>query len=187
MPNQKSQIAPVADAPQDQASTKVAGPRQIVPPMNFVGRGVTAVVGSQGAPPAILVNHGGPVLGSVQVTPVFWGAAWTTGTNAQLVPQLEAFFDTILSSSMMDMLNEYSTASTQIQHGTRQPTVNINTEPGTVTPTGRQVTDAQVQTALQGWIQNGTVPATTANTLYFIYLPPNVVSILGTIGSCIQF
>ena len=55
-----------------------------------------------------------------------------------------------------------------------------NSEPGTIVGGQRQVTDAQIQSSLQGFIANGTVPATTANTLYFIYLPPGVVSILGT-------
>jgi hypothetical protein len=65
--------------------------------------------------------------------------------------------------------------------------VRINSEPGTVTGGVRQVTDAQIQSSLQGWIQAGTVPATTANTLYFIYLPPNVVSVLGSDQSCTRF
>src|SRR5207244_4369023 len=60
-----------------------------------------------------------------------------------------------------------------------------NSEPGTVTPTGRVVTDAQIQTALQGFIANQIVPATTSNTLYFIFLPPNVVSTLGGTSSCV--
>jgi hypothetical protein len=47
------------------------------------------------------------------------------------------------------------------------------------------VTDAQIQTALQGFIANQIVPATTSNTLYFIFLPPNVVSTLGGSSSCV--
>jgi len=46
------------------------------------------------------------------------------------------------------------------------------------------VTDAQIQTALQGWIVQKLVPATTANTLYFIFLPPNVVSLALGQKSC---
>jgi hypothetical protein len=49
------------------------------------------------------------------------------------------------------------------------------------------VSDEQIQTALQGWISDGTVPATTANTLYFVYLPPDVVSTLGSDQSCTQY
>ena len=49
----------------------------------------------------------------------------------------------------------------------------------------RHVTDAQVQAALQGWIAVNQVPATTSNTLYFIFLPPGVVSELGSAQSCV--
>ena len=158
-----------------------AGPRQIVPMADFEARGLAPVVG---AAPS-LQNHGGPVLGSVQVVPIYWGAAWATGTNAQLTTQLDGFFDFIVTSSYMDLLQEYSTASTQIQHGQRLASARIsNSEPGTVVGGVRQVTDAQVQTAVQGWIASNTVPATTANTLYFVFLPPNVISLMGAQQSC---
>jgi hypothetical protein len=102
-----------------------------------------------------------------------------------LASQLDGFFDFIVTSSYMDLLQEYSTASTQIQHGRRLTSVHVaNSEPGTVTPAGRQVTDAQIQTALQGWIATNTVSATTANTLYFIFLPPDVVSLAFGSQSC---
>ena len=43
-------------------------------------------------------------------------------------------------------------------------------EPGT----RGQVSDARIHAALQGWISKGQVPVNNANTLYFIYTPPNV-------------
>jgi hypothetical protein len=160
-----------------------SGPRRIVPTVDFVARGLAPVVG---APVPNLQNHGGPVIGSVEVVPIYWGAAWATGTNAVLASNIDRFFDFIVTSSYMDLLHEYSTPSTQIQHGRRLASANVaNSEPGTVTPSGRQVTDDQIRTALQGWIANHTVPATTANTLYFIYLPPNVVSLSFGSSSCV--
>ena len=152
------------------------GPRSIVPPDSFVAHGLAPLAG---APLPLLTNHGGPVLGSVEVVPIYWGAAWSGGTNATLTAQLDGFFDFILTSSHMDLLSEYGTATTQIRHGRRIRSVHIaGNEPGSVTPTGRQVTDAQIQQAIQGWIADGTAPAITANTLYFVYLPPNVVSVM---------
>ena len=163
-------------------------PRNIVPTLDFVAHGVSPVVD---APPPFLSNHGGPVLQSVQVVPIYWGAAWSTGTNTSLPGQLDAFFDSILTSSLIDLLGEYSTGSTAIGHGSRLTSVSITTsEPGTANPTGggRTVTDSQLQTALQGFINAGTVPAVTANTLYFLYLPPNVsVQQSSTSSSCSQF
>ena len=135
-----------------------------------------------------LTNHGGPILGAVQVVPMYWGAAWATAANSQLATQLDSFFDFVLTSEYMDMLAEYSTATTTIQHGQRLPSARItDSEPGTIVGGGRQVTDGQIQTSLQGFIASGTVAATTANTLYFIFLPPGVVSILGSSQSCSAF
>jgi len=127
------------------------------------------------------------VLGAVQVVPIYWGAAWASGANATLTTQLDAFFSFIVTSSYMALLAEYSTPSTTIQHGTRLPSVHVSaTEPGTIVGGVRQVTDAQIQTALQGWIAAHTAPATTANTLYFIFLPPNVVSLAFSSQSCVS-
>ena len=167
-----------------------AGPRRIVPPADFVARGlILPAVGAPvgGAPVPHLQNHGGPVLGAVQVVPIYWGAAWASGANATLTTQLDAFFSFIVTSSYMALLAEYSTPSTTIQHGTRLPSVHVSaTEPGTIVGGVRQVTDAQIQTALQGWIAAHTAPATTANTLYFIFLPPNVVSLAFSSQSCVS-
>jgi len=166
----------------------VTGPRRIVPGADFAPRGVALAAAGPvvGAPVPHLQDHGGPVIASVEVVPIYWGAAWSTGANATLTTQLDGFFDFILTSSYMDLLHEYSTPTTQIQHGRRLASARVsNTEPGTVTPSGRQVTDAQIMTALQGWIANHTVPATTANTLYFIFLPPNVTVISFGSQSCI--
>ena len=120
-----------------------AGPRRIVPTVDFVPRGLAPVVG---APIPNLQNHGGPVIGSVEVVPIYWGAAWATGINATLTSQLDGFFDFIVTSPYMDLLNEYSTSSTQIRHGSRLASAHVSgSEPGTVTGSGRQVTDAQIR------------------------------------------
>lgn len=143
-------------------------PRTIVPPSDFVVHALTPI---QGAPPPVLSNHGGPVLQSVQAIPIYWGSAWGSGPNATLASQLDSFFDFIVTSELIDMLGEYSLPGKPIQHGRRLTSVRMtSSEPGS----GGQVSDAQIQTALQGWISGGQVPATNANTLYFIYTPPNV-------------
>jgi hypothetical protein len=82
--------------------------------------------------------------------------------------QINAFFDLVLTSSLMDVLWEYSTETVGIGRGRRLPSFNDVSQPG------NPISDAQLQQALQNWIANGKVPATTANTLYFIFLPPNV-------------
>jgi len=185
MSTESRQVLPVqlGDVANPKQST---GPRRIVQSADFVGRGAAAPI--KGAPAPILVNHGGPVLGSVEVVPIYWGNAWANGGNATLSTQLDEFFDFILTSSLIDLLKEYSTSSTQIGRGRRLQSVRVtNNEPGTQTTSGRQVTDAQIQQSLQAWIKNGTVPASTADTLYFIYLPPNVNCLANGSQSCAGF
>ena len=169
------------------AQNKAVTPKRIVPPEAFVAHGVSPM---PGAPAPVLTNHGGPVLTNVQVVPIYWGTEWSTGTNAALPGQVDGFFDFILTSSGIDLLGEYSLPGKNIGHGSRIASVKItNSEPGTTTASGRLVTDAQIQTALQGWINAKTVPAVTANTLYFVYLPPNCAcdGPGGAGASCAQF
>jgi hypothetical protein len=182
-------MAKIQTTPQKTAvqTEHVARPKQIVPPADFIAHGVSPI---PNAPAPVLTNHGGTVLQSVQVVPVYWGAAWASGTNATLPGQIDGFFDFILTSSLMDLLGEYSLPGKPIQHGSRLPSVHVtNSEPGTPTASGRVVTDAQIRTQIQNWISSNTLPATTPNTLYFVYLPPNVVcnGPSGAGASCSQF
>jgi hypothetical protein len=138
------------------------------------------ITSTRSIPPskAGLVYHEGPVLGAVEVVPVYWGAAWASGAEATLATELDQFFEFILKSSVMDMLGEYSTPATRIQQGRRLASVRLsNCEPGTLTPSGRHLADEEVQEALQAWIASGAVAPATGNTLYFIFLPPQVNSL----------
>jgi hypothetical protein len=155
----------------------MAGPRHIVP-LHLPGAVVAAPSGN-------LTYHGGAVLHAVEVVPIYWGAAWATGTDVQVAAQVDAFFDFILTSQFMDLLAEYNTPATTIGRGSRVTSVGVSgSEPGTVGGGVRQVTDAQVRQALQGWVAAGTIPPVTDNTLYFVYLPRDVVSIDGGTQSC---
>ena len=159
----------------------MTGPRMIVPTLT-----PSELAGAPGlAPAAHLTYHGGPVLTAVQVVTIFWGAAWTQAAQSALMPQINAFFDFILTSSVIDQLAEYSVPGQPIGRGSRIGTHTITaSEPGGGSGT---VSDAQIQQALQGWIANGTIEATNSNTLYFVYLPPGVVSTLNGAQSCQVF
>lgn len=165
-----------------QSAKKSARPRSSVPTAQFEAPGSSHAAG---APVPNLTNHGGTVIESVQVVTIYWGAAWSSGANTILRTGVDSFFDFIVTSQLMDMLAEYSIPGKPIRHGSHVASVLIsNNEPGVVTPSGRSVTDAQIQKALQGWVSKHLVPAKTPNTLYFIYLPPNCVSVAGSEISC---
>ena len=136
-----------------------------------------------------LTYHGGALLTSVEVYTIFWGTGWQSTPQSDLIPKLNGFFDFILTSSLMDLLGEYSVPGKDIGHGKRTGTTTItSTDPGTLQPDGsRIVADADIQAAIQGWISNHDIPQPDANTLFFVYMPPNVrVDAFGT-SSCTGF
>jgi hypothetical protein len=129
-----------------------------------------------------LTYRGGPLLTSVQVVSVFWGKAWNVAANKATPAKLNAFFDAILTSSLIDQLAEYNTAHAMIGHGKRTATATITTPNVKL-----NVSDGAVQHFVQQQISVKAVPAPTANTLYFVYLPPGVSVTQGGGKSCQVF
>ena len=134
------------------------------------------------ATPPHLVYEGGPLLTSVEVFTVFWGSAWTAA-QSQLATQLNAFFDAVLTSSLIDQLGEYSTGTAKIGHGKRIGTATI-TKPAL----HHTVSDHAIQHMLQQEIAtNAAFPQPGPNVLYFVYLQPGVAVVQGGSRSCQAF
>ena len=139
--------------------------------------------GAPATPPPQLTFRNGPMLTNVQVFTVFWGTAWQQTPQSNSIQQLNDFFDYILTSSLIDQLAEYSTQTQTIGHGSRIGTATVTTS-----DPGQSVTDASIQNMLQNEIANNAAfPQPTSNTLYFVYLPPGVVVVLGSSSSCQSF
>ena len=134
-------------------------------------------------PPPVphLTYRNGPLIRSAQVFTVYWGNAWT-GALSGLATQINQFFSFILTSSLIDQLTEYSVPNFAISHGSFVGTVSTSTP-----ALGTTVTDADLQQMLQQEIASSAVPAPSANTLYFIYLPPGVTVTMGGSSSCQAF
>ena len=133
-------------------------------------------------PPPQLTYRGGPVLGAVEVVTVFWGKGWTLAANSAMPAKINAFFDTILASALIDQMAEYSTPTTTIGHGKRTATATVTNPNVKLT-----VSDGAIQHFLQLQINAHAVPSPTINTLYFIYLPPGVAVTQGGGRSCQVF
>ena len=143
-----------------------------------VGEGVAAAP----ATPPKLTYRGGPLLTSVKVFTVFWGAAWQSQPLADTANKLNAFFDAILVSELIDQLAEYSVQGQQIGHGQRIGTLTVTT------PTPHKVvTDSRIQHLIQQEIAKGALPAADAQTLYFVYTPPGTAIVQGGSRSCQAF
>ncbi|HEY0493639.1 MAG TPA: hypothetical protein VGD57_09245 [Candidatus Dormibacteraeota bacterium] len=135
------------------------------------------------APTAQLTYRGGPLLQKAEVFTVFWGAAWNQAANKTLAKNLNAFFDTILKSSLIAQLKEYNVGSQSIGNGRRTGTTTVTTP-----KPARAVSDATIRHLLQQEITtNKAFPAPTPNTLYFVYLPPGTTVSMGGSRSCLNF
>jgi hypothetical protein len=130
-----------------------------------------------------LTYRGGPLLTAVKVFTIYWGAAWERKPLADEAKQLNAFFDFILTSTLIDQLAEYDVANNSIGHGALVGTTIV-----TESNPPASVTDAALQHFLQSQIMNNpAVPQPDANTLYFLYLPVGVVVVQGGASSCQAF
>jgi hypothetical protein len=122
------------------------------------------------------------LLTAAQVFTIFWGSAWQTAPESALAARINQFFDFILTSQLIDQLGEYSVPGQTIGHGSRTGTVTLaSPSPGT------SVQDSAIQQFLQQEIAAGTLPATNANTLYFVFLPEGVTVVEGGSASCQSF
>src|SRR5262249_12397291 len=57
---------------------------------------------------AKLTYRNGPLMAAVQVFTMFWGSKWQQAPQTPMIGQLNAFFDFILTSPLIDQLAEYN-------------------------------------------------------------------------------
>ena len=153
------------------------------------------IVGPAAAPQ--LTYRNGPLMTSVEVFTIFWGAAWNSAPQNAMIAEINQFFDFILTSALIDQLAEYDVANYKITHGKRTGTTTL-TSPAL----GKTVQDSAIQKMLQDEIAMNlpgstnrrpgspsfsAFPKASANTLYFVYFPPGVKVVQGGAGSCTSF
>lgn len=97
-----------------------------------------------------LSYRGGRLLSAVEVFTIFWGKGRQQSANANLMKQMNTFFDFVLTSKLMDQLTEYDAGGVKIGHGKRTGTVNLEASEGV-----GLVTDSEIQTMLQAQISGG--------------------------------
>ena len=134
------------------------------------------------AAPAQLTYRNGPMLSSVAVVTIFWGAGWANDPLRQLAANLNGFFTYVLTSPLMDQLSEYDVQGYAVGHGSLAATATI-----TSADPPAMLDDAAIQSFLQAQIAANVVPAPLANTLYFVYLAPGVAVTMGGGQSCQSF
>ena len=129
---------------------------------------------------AKLTYRGGALLESVEVFAIFWGKQWAASPSAKtLIAKINQFFADILGSALIDQLAEYNVSGKKIGHGrfTGSKVIAANA------PTS-SVSDSQIRTRLAQWIRGAIVPKNNKNSLYYVYLDPAIVSVMGGSKSC---
>jgi hypothetical protein len=163
------------------AKTRSTKPTPLDDAIRIVPLHAVAFAERLAAPAPKLTYRKGPLLGAVEVFTIFWGDGWKAKPQSGLIPELNAFFDFVLTSTLMDQLAEYNAGGVKIGHGRRTGSAAV---PGKL---AASVTDAAVQTFVTQQITAKKAPKATGNTLYFIYLPPGVRVVMGGASSCTAF
>ena len=129
---------------------------------------------------AHLSYNGGPLIPNVQVFTIFWGKLWgSTSSSQQMMANLNKFFAAILVSPLMTQLAEYNVPGQSIGPGSLAGTKAISAN-----APKSSITDSAISAQLNKWVKAKIVPPNNKNSLYFIYLDPGVVSIMGGAKSC---
>ncbi|HWW00225.1 MAG TPA: hypothetical protein VNZ64_11060 [Candidatus Acidoferrum sp.] len=129
---------------------------------------------------AHLTYQGGALIQNVQIYTIFWGNLWGSNASSQeMMTKLNQFFTTIVGSPLLDQLAEYNAPGKTIGHGSF-----LGTQVISANAPSSSITDSAIQAQVLKWLKAKTVPKNTKNTLYFIYLDPGVVSVMGGSKSC---
>ena len=97
-----------------------------------------------------LTYREGPLISAVEVFTIFWGPQWNQTPQKAMAGEVNAFFDFILTSPLIDQLAEYDVPKYAIEHGKRTGTVTITTP-----ALKSSVTDTAIQTMLRQQIAKG--------------------------------
>jgi hypothetical protein len=126
-----------------------------------------------------LVNHGGPVIHSARVVPIFWGPSWGTGgADNATANHVIQFFGQFGTSSHYAIITQYFDSAGSI-HTTNLG--NTSWFDSSTPPTN--VTDAAVQGEVLKYLSQ---PGVTfdASTIYEVFLPRSSYSSDGSATSC---
>ena len=130
-----------------------------------------------GAGGANLSYHGGPVIHSARVIPIFWGPSWGTGgSDAALASHIQSFFGQFGTSAEFNTITQYSDGAGAIHTSALGTTAFFDS-----TTPPQNVTDAIAQ---QEVLKAIATVGFDASTIYEVFLPATSFSSHGTSTSC---
>ena len=124
-----------------------------------------------------LVYHGGPVIHSARVVPIFWGPSWGAGgSDAAIATHIQSFFGQFGTSAEYNTITQYSDGAGAIHTSSLGTTTYFD---ASTPPTN--VTDAIAQ---QEVLKAIAVVGFDASTIYEVFLPATSYSSDGSSTSC---
>ena len=124
-----------------------------------------------------LVNHGGPVIHSAHVVPIFWGPSWGTGgADNATATHIIQFFGQFGTNSHYATITQYYDGSGSIQTSNLG---NTNWFDSSAPPTN--VTDSAIQGEVLKYLSSHSFDA---SAIYEVFLPPSSYSSDGGSTSC---
>jgi len=107
------------------------------------------------------------MLQNVQVATLFWGSDWK---GSPLTDYFDGFFKSLFADGRyLSNLSQYDTGGYQVGTGTLA-TMTVDEQAPVAT-----IQDADIRTEIRAQIAAGNLPKQTANTLYFVFTPPNTL------------
>jgi len=118
-------------------------------------------------PPIRLTYRGGPLVRNARVVLLFWGPGWS---GTQLPGYFSDFFRALFADGRyMGHLAQYSVKNYVIGNGTFAGAAIDSSQPPS------KLSDVQIRTEIRAQVAAGHLPKPDANTIYYVFTPPNVV------------
>jgi len=122
--------------------------------------------------------HGGPVIHTVKVVAIFWGAEWQ-GSGATTASHITGFFNNFGTTGEYNVITQYSDGSGHINAGS----INTSTWYDTSAPP-TNATDSAVQGEVRKYINTFQGGVGDSSTVYEVFLPSTSYASFGTSDSC---
>jgi hypothetical protein len=122
--------------------------------------------------------HGGPVIHTVKVVAIFWGAEWQ-GSGASTASHITGFFNGFGTTGEYNVITQYSDGSGHINPGS----INTATWYDTSAPP-TNATDSAVQGEVRKYINTFQGGVGDSSMVYEVFLPSTSYASFGTSDSC---
>ena len=132
---------------------------------------------------AHLTYYGGNIIENGKFTNVYWGAYWASGAGLTERNWYNGFTAAVPTSPEFNsaMVEFTGAGGKSIHVGSYLGEKSISGEPP------KTIDDSVIKTTIQGWVNQGIVPAPSLDQVYVLYFPPNVSITMGSDGSCTTF